>query len=42
FFVDFEGFREDVRVKEALAELEKHCLFVKILGSYPEEVSVSW
>ena len=42
FFVDFEGFKEDANVKEALAELEKQCLFVKILGSYPEEVSVSW
>ncbi len=42
FFVDFEGFKEDDAVKKALAELERNCLFVKILGSYPEEVSVSW
>ncbi len=41
FFVDFEGFKEDEKVKKALAELEQHCLFVKVLGSYPEEVSVS-
>ena len=35
FFVDFLGYREDAAVKTALAELEKLCLFLKILGSYP-------
>ena len=35
FFVDFNGHCDDVRVKRALAELAKHTMFVKILGSYP-------
>ena len=35
FFVDFLGHSDDVRVKKALAELAKHTMFVKILGSYP-------
>jgi len=35
FFVDFTGHCEDPRVKKALAELAKHTMFVKILGSYP-------
>ncbi len=42
FFIDFEGFREDEAVKKALSEMAEHCLFVKVLGSYPEEISVSW
>ena len=35
FFVDFQGHREDKKVKSALKELEKKCNFLKILGSYP-------
>lgn len=35
FFVDLEGHREDPRVKKGLAELERHCTFMKVLGSYP-------
>lgn len=35
FFVDFNGHCEETRVKKALGELEKSCMFVKILGSYP-------
>lgn len=35
FFIDFIGHREDENVRSALAELEKSCLFLKILGSYP-------
>ncbi|MDD5730471.1 MAG: prephenate dehydratase [Candidatus Omnitrophica bacterium] len=35
FFVDLEGHREDPKVKKALEELETHCKFLKILGSYP-------
>ena len=34
FFVDFQGHREDKKVKSALKELEKKCNFLKILGSY--------
>ena len=29
-----EGHREDPKVKKALAELEQHCKFLKVLGSY--------
>jgi chorismate mutase/prephenate dehydratase len=35
FFVDLVGHCDDVRVQKALAELAKHTMFVKILGSYP-------
>ncbi len=39
FFVDVLGHCEDEPVARALAELEKHCSFVKILGSYPNSES---
>ncbi len=35
FFVDFEGHRDDEKVKKALADLDGMCKFLKILGSYP-------
>ena len=35
FFVDMIGHWENQNVKNALGELEKHCSFLKILGSYP-------
>jgi chorismate mutase/prephenate dehydratase len=35
FFVDFEGHREDKKVKKALKQLEGMCKYLKILGSYP-------
>jgi len=35
FFVDFVGHVEDEDVKKALKQLEKECLLLKILGSYP-------
>jgi len=35
FFVDMSGHCENQNVKKALSELEKHCSFLKILGSYP-------
>ncbi len=37
FFVDFIGHKDEEKVKEALMELEKNCVFLKILGSYPVE-----
>jgi chorismate mutase / prephenate dehydratase len=40
FFVDIEGHCENDLVKDALRELEKHCTFVKILGSYPQTDAV--
>lgn len=36
FFVDFNGHCEGKRIKKALKELEKHCIFIKVLGSYPK------
>jgi len=36
FFVDFVGHRNDNNVCKALRELEKNCVFLKILGSYPK------
>ncbi len=35
FFIDVDGHMDDKLVKKALAELEKQCGTVKILGSYP-------
>jgi len=35
FFIDFLGHVSEPRIKKALAELSNHCLFMKILGSYP-------
>ncbi len=35
FFVDFEGHAEEPPVVEAMTELQKNTLFMKLLGSYP-------
>lgn len=35
FFVDCDGHAQDPKVSKAMIELGKHCVFVKILGSYP-------
>jgi chorismate mutase/prephenate dehydratase len=35
FFLDLLGHRDQPAVKRALAGLEKNCVFIKILGSYP-------
>jgi len=35
FFLDLRGHREQNTIKKAIASLEKNCLFLKILGSYP-------
>jgi chorismate mutase/prephenate dehydratase len=35
FFLDLLGHREQPAVKRAIAGLEKNCVFIKILGSYP-------
>ncbi len=35
FFVDCDGHHEDPRVAKAIADLQNHCTFVKVLGSYP-------
>ncbi len=36
FYLDFEGHREDEAAREALDNLEKTSLFLKVLGSYPK------
>ena len=35
FFVDLDGHAKDPKVTRALAQLAEHCVFVKVLGSYP-------
>lgn len=35
FFIDLEGHVNDIRVRKALGLLEKECLNLKVLGSYP-------
>src|SRR5205823_10178177 len=35
FFLDFEGHREDAKVKKALTSLEDFCDSVSVLGSFP-------
>lgn len=36
FFIDMDGHRENPKVKRALAQMQKSCAFIKILGSYPK------
>lgn len=36
FFVDMEGHAEDSKVKKAIDSLKEDCLYLKILGSYPQ------
>lgn len=35
FFIDFEGHTAESRIQRALKKLEKSCLFIKVMGSYP-------
>jgi chorismate mutase/prephenate dehydratase len=35
FFLDLNGHKDEPRVKSAIAQLERNCVFFKILGSYP-------
>jgi chorismate mutase/prephenate dehydratase len=35
FFVDCDGHAQDPKVARVLDDLGKHCVFVKVLGSYP-------
>jgi chorismate mutase/prephenate dehydratase len=35
FFLDMRGHREQSAVRKSIGGLEKHCLFLKVLGSYP-------
>ena len=36
FFMDIEGHEEEPDIEKALIEMERHCVFMKRLGSYPE------
>lgn len=36
FFVDVKGHTDEPRVTKAIAELQRWCSFVKVLGSYPD------
>lgn len=40
FFVDFLGHEQDEQVTKALAEAKKHCLQLKVLGSFPRAKDV--
>ena len=40
FFVDIVGHCEEPELAEALGELEEHCSFIKVLGSYPDSVVI--
>lgn len=40
FYIDLEGHEKEPLIKEATEELEKHALFVKILGSYPKQAAL--
>lgn len=35
FFVDISGHQDDEKVKKAINELERKCVYLKVLGSYP-------
>jgi chorismate mutase/prephenate dehydratase len=35
FFVDLQGHRADPKVAEVLKEIQEHCEFMKVMGSYP-------
>ena len=37
YFADFQGHHKEDKIAKALGALEKKCIFLKILGSYPEE-----
>ena len=35
FFVDMAGHTEDRKIRKAINDIKKECLFLKVLGSYP-------
>ncbi|MGB2692405.1 MAG: ACT domain-containing protein, partial [Thermodesulfobacteriota bacterium] len=35
FFVDFKGHSQDKTIKSLLKKLDKSCIYLKVLGSYP-------
>jgi len=36
FYVDFQGHRTEDRILAALSDLREQCMFLRVLGSYPE------
>lgn len=38
FFVDIEGHAEDANVRRALEDLDRHCVLLTVLGSYPRAI----
>jgi chorismate mutase/prephenate dehydratase len=38
FFIDFSGHQEESGIKRAIKKLEKSCIFLKVLGSYPSGI----
>ena len=38
FFIDFRGHQEESGIKRAIKKLEKSCIFLKVLGSYPSGI----
>lgn len=41
FYLDLDGHRDDPAVAEALAEMAAHTSFLKVLGSFPRDVTMS-
>ncbi|HSA60594.1 MAG TPA: prephenate dehydratase domain-containing protein, partial [bacterium] len=39
FFLDMDGHSEERKVRDAIRGLDKKCLFLKLLGSYPKATS---
>jgi chorismate mutase/prephenate dehydratase len=39
FFIDMEGHLQNRKVRKAIKEIGKDCLFLKVLGSYPQDLS---
>jgi len=38
FWLDFDGHRDEENVSKALNEMAKHCISLKVLGSYPKRI----
>ena len=41
FFVEIEGHAEDKKLNSALKQVDELCDLLKILGSYPEKMTIS-
>jgi chorismate mutase/prephenate dehydratase len=39
FYLDFEGHRKEAKNRSALDNMEKQCIFLKVIGSYPRSNS---